>query len=452
MSTDKEFIKAARPLAEALLEYATAQGAAHGITDARIVISANDKIENSVEGGKVVKAVAGKTYNVGITLFAGDRTLSFSKNTLDEASLKAAMQENMQVIHLVPENKGKALLEKSKVFKGAEKDLDLYDKNPPTTAEMIDYAKEIEKAAMAQKGVKASRSVSVTRSEDHLLILATNGLDISESRTVYSAGASVVAQGTNEMQISGEYSLARHFNDMAKPQVLGKEAGQNAVSKLGAVLPATGDMPIVLDNNAAESFFGSVYSAISGTAIHRGASFLKGKVGQQVMASGITITDDPTIARGIGSRHVDTAGLEEKPITFIENGVLKSYDVSLTEARQLGIEPIGRENGPSNTRVLPGTQTRDELIADIKEGVFIKGFNGGTVDVNSGNHSREAYGLLIKDGKITDIAVSGFVVSGNLKDMFMKASVANDTPALPSTKHRMGAPTTRINGCTIAGK
>ncbi len=452
MSTDKKFLEDARPLGELLLDYAVTAGAAYGITDARIVISAADRTENSIEKGQVTKTVAGKTYNVGVTLFAGDRTLSFSKNTLDETALQAAMLDNMKAIHLVPENKGKRLLEPAKVFKGVEKDLDLFDKTPPSTKEMIDYAKEVEVAAMAQPGVKATRSVSVTKSEDHLLILATNGLDIEESRTMYSAGASVIAAGNNEMQISGEYSMARHFNDMAKASVLGAQAGQNAISKLGAVLPATGEMPIVLDNSAAESFFSSVYSAIGGTALYRGTTFLKGKLNQQVMSAEITIVDDPLVARGIGSRHVDTAGLEEKPITFVENGVLKSYDVSLTEARLLGIEPIGRENGPSNTRVLPGTQTPAELMADIKEGIYIKGFNGGTVDVNSGTHSREAYGLLIKDGKVTDIAVSGFVVSGNLKDMFMKASVANDTPDLPSTSHRMAAPTTRINGLTIAGK
>ncbi len=73
---------------------------------------------------------------------------------------------------------------------------------------MIQYAKDVETAAMAQEGVKATRSVSITKSEDHLLILATNGLDIEESRTMYSAGASVIAAGKNEMQISGEYSMA----------------------------------------------------------------------------------------------------------------------------------------------------------------------------------------------------------------------------------------------------
>ncbi|HYD18526.1 MAG TPA: TldD/PmbA family protein [Patescibacteria group bacterium] len=450
--TEQEFLSQFRPLAQNLLDYAMTEGLNHGITDARIFVSAADKLENSVEKGQVTKTVSGKTYNVGVTLYAGDRVLSFTKNTLDEQRLKEAMLDNMKVISLVPANADKKLLEAEKVFSGEKQDLDLFDNNPPSTATLIQYAKDVEKAAMAQPGVKATRSVSITRAEDHILILGSNGLDLHDSRTVYSAGASVIAEDKSGMQISGESSVARHFSDMAKPDMLGADAGQKAISKLGAILPATGEMPVVLDNSAAESFFSSVYSAIGGTALHRGTTFLKGKLGVQVMASGITLSDDPLLPRGLSSRQVDTAGLESKPITFIENGVLKSYDVNLTESRQLGIDPIGRENGPTNSRVAPGALSPAELIADIKEGIFIKGFNGGTVDVNTGNHSREAYGLLIKDGKITDTAVAGFVVSGNLKDMFMKVAVANDTPELPSTKHRMAAPTTRINGVTIAGK
>jgi PmbA protein len=170
------------------------------------------------------------------------------------------------------------------------------------------------------------------------------------------------------------------------------------------------------------------------------------------MSKGITLVDDPAIVRGTSSSTVDAAGLETKKITFIEDGVLKSYNLTLLESRQLGLAPIGRENGLTNSQVLPGAVTPDQLISDIKDGIYIKGFNGGTADVNNGIHSRQAYGTLIKDGKITDIAVDGFVVSGNLKDMFMNVAIANDTPKLPNTNHTFAAPTMRINGITISGK
>ncbi|MCE9508589.1 MAG: TldD/PmbA family protein [Alphaproteobacteria bacterium] len=451
-NAEKDFLKEARPLAQNLIAYARTAGAAYGITDARVSISVSERQENAVEKGEVSKSVSGLSSQVSVVLYAGDRVLSFAKNTLDETALCDAMMKNMQVIHLVPPNKDKRLLEAGKVYKGPQADFDLYDKNPPTQAQMIDYAKRVEAAALAQPGIKGTRAVSIVKGEGHSLTLATNGLDLCESSTRYTASANVIAEDKNGMQIDGDASVARHFSDMAAPEEVGKTAAKEALAKLSPALPATGAMPIVLSPDAAESFFSSVYSAIRGTAVHRGTTFFKGKIGQQVMSQGITLVDDPSILRGAGSRQVDSAGMETKKIAFIEDGVLKSYNLTMLEARQLGLEPIGRESGTTNSMILPGTKTPEELMSDIKDGIYIKGFNGGTVDVNNGIHSREAYGMLIKNGKITDIPVAGFVVSGNLKDMFMNVAVANDTPKLPNTRHTFAAPTTRINGTTISGK
>ena len=449
--TEAEFLKEARPLAENLVDYAK-NSTAYGITDAKVTISANDNHNISVENGGIAKSVSGVSYSVSVTLYAGDRTLSFSRNTMDAQELRDAMLKNMQVLSIVPPNPNKRLLEPEKVFKGSPADLDLFDKNPPTNEQLFEYAKEVEKAALAEKGVKGTRSVGVAATTSHMLVLATNGLDHHESRTRYSASASVVAEDASGMQIDGDGSVARHFNDMAKPAGLGKDSARAALSKLGAELPNTGTMPIVLSQDAAEDFFSHVYDAIDGTALNRGKTFMKGKLGQQVMSDSVTIVDDPTIPRGLASGQVDSAGMESKPITYIEKGVLKAFNATLMESRQLGIEPTGRENGPTNGVVKPGAVSPESLMADIKEGIYIEGFNGGQVDVNNGLHSRQAHGHLIKDGKVTDIAVSGFVVSGNLKDMFMNIALANDTPPTPSTRHTLAAPTTRINGVTIAGK
>ena len=180
---------------------------------------------------------------------------------------------------------------------------------------------------------------------------------------------------------------------------------------------------------------------------------LQESLGEQILPDNVTIEDDPTLERGLGSYSVDSAGLKAEKMTFIENGVVKSYVLGLHSARKLGMKPIGRENGLSNTRVLPGSQSRDELIADIKKGILVKGFNGGTVNLQNGTFSRPAYGDLIENGKVTDKPVSGFIVAcGDLKDAFKGVSIANDTPAQPSSKYRFAAPTTRLSGMTVSGK
>lgn len=453
MKTKQEFLSEARPLAKTLLEFARTEGKKYGITDARISVSAGSSDEKSVEKGVVSESTGGTSYMVGVTLYAGDKRMAFSNNSLDVARLKAAMLENMQAIDLVPGNATAGLLDAKDVFKGPVEDLDQADETPPDADTLLDYARKAEAAALAQDGIKGTRSAGISANSSHSLVLATNGQDQYDGGTYYQAVVQAVAEHTDgTMEIDYDFSVARHFNDMSDPVELGERAARNAVAKLGSVLPETAEMPVVLSPEAAQSFFSSVFQSIKGTALHRGATFMKDKLGKQVMSKGVTIVDDPRIKRGLGSQSVDGVGLESKKITFIDDGVLKSYMVNLKEARQLGMKPIGRESGATNVTVMPGNQTPDELMKDIRDGIYITGFSGGTVDVNSGVHSRQATGKMIKNGKVTDVAVSGFTVSGNLKDMFMAVAVANDTPKLPNTRSSMAAPTTRINGLKIGGK
>lgn len=448
----KQFEDQARPLAQKLIDYTMQAGRQYGITDAKIVIGTAEELENNLEKGAVIETVSGTSWNVGVAIYAGDRVMSFSQNTLDFDTLKEAIDQNMQLIHLVPENKDKRLADSNDVYKGPVTDLDSFDDNPPAQEELIDYARKVEDAALSVPGTKTTRKSGIGQKSAHNLVLATNGMDKASSQTLYQAGIAVIAANQAGMQIDGEHSVARHFSDMEDPETVGRTAGENAVAKLGASLPDSTEATIILSPDAARTFYSSVLSAIDGTSVYRESTFLKDKLGKQVMNKGITIEDNPLISRGLGSQATDSAGMKSEKLTFIKDGVLQQFNVSLTEARKLGIAPIGRNDGPTNLSVLPGTQSPEELMADVKDGFYIRGFNGGVADTNSGRFSRPAYGNVIKNGKITEEAVSGFVVSGNLKDMFMKAVVANDTPPLPNPKTSMAVPTTRLDGIKIAGR
>ncbi len=452
MDARKEFLDTARPLGEGLIRYAKEAGAAFGITDAKVILSMGEEVEASVARGDIENSSSGVERRATVALYAGDRMLSFTKNTFDADVLKNAMLDNMQIIHLVPANKLNRLLEAEKVFKGVKADFDLFDKNEPSFEALVEYAKKVEAAAMAVPGVKTARGVDISKAVSHTLTLATNGIDHYSAKTGYGAGAEIIAADKNGMQVDGEFSTARHFSDMADPAVVGRISGELAVAKLNPQLPQSGSASIILNQDAAQTFFSSVLSSIGGTAVFKEMTFMKDKLGQQVLSPEITIVDNPLVAKGLASSQVDSAGLEMKPVTFIEKGVLKSYVTNLMSARQLGVEPSGREDGLTNVTVVPGQKTPAELMADIKDGIYVEGFHGGTVKYNDGTFSRQAHGRLIKDGKVTDTPVAGFAVSGNLKEMFMNVFVANDTPAHPNTRTNFAAPTTRINGVTIAGK
>jgi PmbA protein len=331
-------------------------------------------------------------------------------------------------------------------------DFDQYDQNPPTQSELIDYAVKMEAAATADPKIKATRSASISQGNEHSLLMATNGIDFIDSETDYQAVISAIAEDPNGMEVAYDYSIAHHFNDMADPVDVGNKAANDAISQLSPIKPSSKQLPIILSHDAAETFVSAVMASIHGVAVSKNQTFLADQKGKQVLSSEFTLIDDPTIQRGFQSQTADSSGQKSDPITFIENGVLKNFMVTLDSARELGIDPIGRNNGATNLLVLPGTKEVNELLKGIKEGIYITDFTGGTANVNNGDFSRPAVGKLIRDGVITNQAVAEFVVSGNLKDMFKNVTLANDSVKLPDTRHFKSVPTMRIDGAMIAAQ
>lgn len=429
-----------------------------GITDVKVTIAKGQERTVGVKNQTVVSSEAGMTQSISITLFSGQKKLSFSLNSLDRETIKKALEDNVVALSFVPEDEYAGLLPSDQLYKGEQENFDQIDNTEVTDEKIIRFAKELERGAETVDSYKNSRDIGVTAYSSESVTVATNGLERHRASTHYSAYATPIVEkpkeGSNDVErkVNYDYTSAIYFDDLENAFEIGRRAALDADAKLGAVTPKTAEMPIVLDPAAASAFFGKALSALNGAAVYRGTTFLKDKMGQQIFASNITITDDPTIKRSSRSMTTDPAGLEAKPLKFVENGILKLFNVNLEEGRKLGLEPIGREGGYTNVIVEGGTQTPEEIMADIEEGIYVLGFNGGTVNLNDGSHSRQAYGFMIENGQIMrDKPVSGFVVAGNLSDMMLEAIIANDTPQLPNRKTSSAAPTTRLNKMKIAG-
>jgi PmbA protein len=205
---------------------------------------------------------------------------------------------------------------------------------------------------------------------------------------------------------------------------------------------------VVYDRRLAGGLLGHLAGAINGRAVARGTSFLKDSMGQQIFAKGIRIIDNPHRKRGLGSRPFDGEGLPTRRRAVIDDGVLTTWLLDLASARQLGLAPTGHGpgGGTSNFYLEKGGLSPDELIADIRSGLYITDLIGFGVNAVTGDYSRGASGFWIKNGRKA-WPVSGLTVAGNLKDMFLNMTAANDLQFKSSTN----APTVRIEGMTIAG-
>src|SRR6202012_4219835 len=154
---------------------------------------------------------------------------------------------------------------------------------------------------------------------------------------------------------------------------------------------------------------GHLAGAISGPSVARKTSFLKDKLGQRIFAAGITVTDDPHRPRGFRSKPFDGEGLPNAKRDFIDDGVLTSWILDLRSARQLGLESTGHASrgtasppSPSVTNFYleAGQVSPEELIADIKQGLYVIELIGMGINGVTGDYSRGAAGYWIENGQI----------------------------------------------------
>jgi PmbA protein len=258
------------------------------------------------------------------------------------------------------------------------------------------------------------------------------------------------------MERDYDFSSARHGGDLDGSATIGRRAGEKAVARLGPRKIASAAVPVVFDPRVSNSLLGHFAGAISGTAVARGTSFLKDRMGQAVFAPGISIVDDPHRRRGLRSKPVDAEGVANRKTALIEDGQLKTWLLDTASARQLKLRSTGHASrgiasppGPSATNLYlaPGTQSPAALMADIAEGLYVTELIGFGVNGVTGDYSRGAAGFRIRNGKL-DHPVSEVTIAGNLKDMFRALRPANDLVF----RYGTDAPTLRVDGMTVAGQ
>jgi PmbA protein len=226
---------------------------------------------------------------------------------------------------------------------------------------------------------------------------------------------------------------------------------------LGARKAKTAQVPIIFDPMVSTSILEHIFEGVNGDSVYRGASFLAGKLGQKIAGDNVNIVDDGTIVGGFGTSPFDGEGVPTRRTVVLENGVLKSYLLNTYTAKKLKLETTGNASrglagtpgiGPGNYFLQPGTKTPKELIAGIKEGLYVTEFLGQGVNLVTGDYSRGASGMWISGGELA-YPVEEITVAGNLKELFFNISeIANDLEFRGS----VAAPTIRVDGLTVGGE
>ena len=449
---------------ESLAADVVAQAMKAGASDAEAVIREGDEFSVNVRMGEVETLKESGSRGLGLRVFRGKRSASSSTSDLTPDGIRQLVDGAIALSKVTEEDPFTGLPEATE-FGSLSGDLHLYynDVYSLEGPERIEWARRAEAAALAaDPRITNSDGGSFDAATGRKVLANSRGF-VGGYRTSYAgvSAAPLAMDANGQMQRDGWWSGARRLADLESPESIGQEAARRTVRRLGARKVPTQRVPIVFAPEVARSLIGSVFEAASGDAIWRSASYLAGRLGQQIAAPTLHLVDDntmllPTGAGGFGTSPFDGEGLPSLRTVVVENGVLQTYLLNTYAARKLGMKSTHNASrglagtpgiGCGNLYLEPGTLTPEEIIAGVPAGLYVTSLMGFGVNVVTGDYSRGATGLWIENGQLTH-AVEEVTIACNLAEMLKNVNaIGNDLVFRGS----VASPTLRIDGMTLAG-
>ena len=309
-----------------------------------------------------------------------------------------------------------------------------------------------------------------------VLVVRNDGLMSADIRPLVRLSLQVIVEQNGRREQGSAGGGGRFDYDYFTDEVLhdyAVKAVHQATTNLDAGPAPAGSMTVVLGAGwPGILLHEAVGHGLEGDFNRKGSSAFSGRVGERVAAAGVTVVDDGTIPNRRGSLSVDDEGNPTQRTVLIEDGILRGYLQDTLNARLMGVPVTGNARRESfahlpmprmtNTMMLAGDKSPDEIIASVKNGLYAANFGGGQVDITSGKFvfsTTEAY--LIENGKITT-PVKGATLIGNGPEALTRVSmIGNDLTLDPgvgtcgkegqSVPVGVGQPTVRIDGLTVGG-
>lgn len=419
-------------LTEALLDAAARAGA--DTADAMAV--RGTALEVETRAGALEQVTRSEATEIGLRVLIGQRQACVSASGTDPALIAELAERAVAMAHETPEDDSVGLAAPDQVV--ADYDLasfELVDPAPEPSAEILEAdALGAEAAALAVAGVHQVQQASAGYTSSEVWLAASNGFAGGYART--SRGISCVAIAGEGAEMERDYDGdSRVFqSDLRSPAEIGRSAGERAVAALGPRKPPTGRVPVLFDERISATLIGHLVSAVNGSAIARGASWLRDALGEDVLPAGLSLYEEPHRARSFASRPFDAEGLPTRDRLIVDGGILTGWTLDLATGRRLGMPSTGNAaagpgSAPSpaawNLRLTQGSASRADLIRDMGRGLVVTSFIGATINPNTGDYSRGVSGFWVENGEIQH-SVNEVTIAGNLRDMLRSIVPAND--------------------------
>ncbi|MFN4329470.1 MAG: metalloprotease TldD [Limnobacter sp.] len=414
---------------------------------------------------------------VGVRAVTGDKTAFAYSDDIGLKPILAAAKSVREIASL-----GKTVSRNLKTGQGFQpsESLALYAPLNPiaslTSSQKVDLLKRLE--TFARKRDKRVKQVmaNIVGAYDVVLVARSDGVLAADVRPLVRVNVSVVVESkgrreTGSSGAGGRYDFARFTDEFLKHHA--HKAVDDALVNLDAKPAPAGPQTVVLGSGwPGILLHEAIGHGLEGDFNRKGSSAFSGMIGQRVASKGVTVVDDGTLAGRRGSLNVDDEGNKTQCTTLIEDGILKGYIQDITNARLMKMPVTGNGRRESfahlpmprmtNTYMLAGQHSPEEIIASVKDGVYAVNFGGGQVDITSGKFVFSAsLAYKIENGKITH-PLKGATLIGNGPDALTKISMIGNDMALDdgvgtcgkegqSVPVGVGQPTLRIDGLVMGG-
>lgn len=426
----------------------------------------------TLEDGVVKNGSFSIDQGVGLRSISGEQTAFTYSDDISNSSIKAAVQ----AIKSMESNSNSAAYQIPKNKQSSQK----YTQNDPIESinnlEKIKILESIDSIAKSISPLVTRVSASLASSFDVVLIQNHFGKLVEDIRPLVRLSVSVIVESKKRREQGssgggGRYNLTYFDNHLISKYA--KEAVDNALINLEAEASPAGSMTVVLGSGwPGILLHEAIGHGLEGDFNRKGTSAFSNKMGQQVASKGITIVDDGTIKDRRGSLNYDDEGNETKNTTLIEDGKLVGYIQDAQNAKLMNMNLTGNGRRESyahlpmprmtNTYMLNGNHSKEEIITSVKNGLYASNFGGGQVDITSGKFvfsASEAY--LIKDGRISH-PVKGATIIGNGPDILKQVSMVGNDMSLDSgvgtcgkdgqsVPVGVGQPTLKIDNIVVGG-
>jgi len=307
-------------------------------------------------------------------------------------------------------------------------DLDLHHAWNISSEDAISLAKRTERAAFAlSPKLKNSEGAGVSAQHYQFVFANSLGFMAGYPSSRHSLSCVMIAEDKGLMQRDDWYSSARVPADLARPEALGRYAGERALARLGARKIPTCQVPVLFEAPLATQLIGTFVSAVSGGSLYRKSSFLLDSLGKPVFSRNVTIDERPHEKRGFASAAFDEEGVATKARSIVRNGVLEGYFLGSYSARKLGMRTTGSAGGSQNLVVSSDGPDFRGMLRKMGRGLLVTELLGHGINMITGDYSRGAAGYWVEGGEIA-YPVEEVTIAGNLRDMFMGiAGIGSDT-------------------------